>query len=683
MLVRLHRWHESVKRMVLVPFDKVAMRRLLAASTLLISTLASVSCCYGSDLVFIRSNRGVSAEQEEMQVAASFYGLNLIVVTASSGADNPSIRTAVEQKETVGVAIDADALSAVSENALLRALNRKEGSDLPLLILGVEPDLNPALLQAWSGGEATRCTRLESSSDSQYAFGRVEGVTWQLADLDIPFSVKNASYLALDDNGTARRIESVREGSETFPVFTESAIGRQIVFLACATSEGSNVADSQDIMSAFLRIAPAMMFVRYCAGERGWHPLHYYANFTIDDPWLREPYGYVDYEGLLGEMEKHHFHTTIAFIPWNYDRSKPEVVSLFRNHPDRFSIAVHGDNHDHKEFTDYRSKSLAVQVGDLKQALTRMERFQALTGIPYDKVMIFPHSIAPEQTLGALKTYNYLATVNSSNVPQNAIRRAGLSEVLRPVTLSFEGFPSISRYSAEVQVPEAYVAINQFLGNSLFFYDHSNLFSKTIGAFDHVADEVNKREPATEWRSLGEIVRHLYVVKLRDDSNYDVLAFSNNICLENIAGRNSTFYVQKQEIGGQAIDSVTVDGRVHPYTLQEGQISLVVAIPLGGTRSVAIQYANDLQSGSVDASRDSVVAYLLRMGSDFRDIYLAKSGVGLAAIRFYNEHQLKPAEVVACLFLLLVALIYAGCRLWVSVRRRFPSNQSRPCSLTK
>jgi hypothetical protein len=669
--------------MVLVPFDKVAMRRLLAASTLLISTLASVSCCYGSDLVFIRSNRGVSAEQEEMQVAASFYGLNLIVVTASSGADNPSIRTAVEQKETVGVAIDADALSAVSENALLRALNRKEGSDLPLLILGVEPDLNPALLQAWSGGEATRCTRLESSSDSQYAFGRVEGVTWQLADLDIPFSVKNASYLALDDNGTARRIESVREGSETFPVFTESAIGRQIVFLACATSEGSNVADSQDIMSAFLRIAPAMMFVRYCAGERGWHPLHYYANFTIDDPWLREPYGYVDYEGLLGEMEKHHFHTTIAFIPWNYDRSKPEVVSLFRNHPDRFSIAVHGDNHDHKEFTDYRSKSLAVQVGDLKQALTRMERFQALTGIPYDKVMIFPHSIAPEQTLGALKTYNYLATVNSSNVPQNAIRRAGLSEVLRPVTLSFEGFPSISRYSAEVQVPEAYVAINQFLGNSLFFYDHSNLFSKTIGAFDHVADEVNKREPATEWRSLGEIVRHLYVVKLRDDSNYDVLAFSNNICLENIAGRNSTFYVQKQEIGGQAIDSVTVDGRVHPYTLQEGQISLVVAIPLGGTRSVAIQYANDLQSGSVDASRDSVVAYLLRMGSDFRDIYLAKSGVGLAAIRFYNEHQLKPAEVVACLFLLLVALIYAGCRLWVSVRRRFPSNQSRPCSLTK
>jgi hypothetical protein len=654
--------------------------RTFALSAWVVSMLALAPCCYGSDFVFIGSNRGVSTEQEGMQAATSFYGLNLRVVTVSSGADNLSIRTAVQQKETVGVAIDADALSAVSENGLLRALNRKSGAAIPLLILGVRPDLSPSLLKAWSGGGAPRCVRSKSLPDSQYAFARVEGVTWQLADLYVPVSTSNTSYFVLDDNGSAQRIESVRDGSKTFPVFIKSAIGRQIVFLASATSEAGDVANGQNVVSALLRIAPAIMFVRYCAGERGWHALHYYANFTIDDPWLREPYGYVDYKGLLGEMEKHNFHTTIAFIPWNYGRSQSEVVSLFQNHPDRLSIAVHGNDHDHKEFTDYRSKPLTVQVGDLKQALARMERFQALTGIAYDKVMIFPHSIAPEQTLGALKTYNYLATVNSSNVPQNAIRRAGLSELLRPVTLSFQGFPSISRYSPKV--PEAYLAINQFLGNALFFYDHSDFFSKTIGAFDHVSDEVNKREPSTEWRSLGEIVRHLYMVKLREDSNYDVLAFSNNVCLENVAGRNSSFYVQKQEIGGQTIDSVTVDGGVHPYALQEGQIHVVVAIPSGGTRCLAIQYANDLRSGSIDASHDSAVVYLLRMGSDFRDVYLAKSGAGLAVIRFYNDHRLEPAEVVGCLLLLLVAMIYTSYLLWVSVRRRFPSNQGRPWSLT-
>jgi len=665
---------------VLISFEKFTVRRLFVVSAMLISMLAPESRCYGADIVFIRSNRGIPAEQEELREAASFYGLGLRVVAVSLGANNLSIRKAVEQKETAGVAIDANVLSTISGVDLRRALHRTENNDVPLLIMGIGPDLSPALLKTWSDARMTRCTRHESSSRLKYTFGSVEGVTRQLSNLDIPVSFLGPSYLALDGNDKAQQIMSVRDGSKTFPVFAESTSGRQAVFLTCATSIGSKVADSQDLVSSFLRIAPGLIFIRYCAGERGWHSLHYYANFTIDDPWLRQPYGYADYKGLLGEMEKHNFHTTIAFIPWNYARSEPEVVSLFQHHPDRFSIAVHGNDHDHKEFTDYRSKSLALQVADLKQALARMERFQTLTGIEYDKVMVFPHSIAPEQTLGALKTYNYLATINSSNVPQNAVRPTDPLEVLRPVTLSFAGFPSISRYSAEVTVTSGYIAISQFLGNSLFLYAHSNLFSKGIGAFDHVADEVNELEPATEWRSLGEIVRHLYVVKLRDDANYDVMAFSSNICIENRVGRNATYYVQKQETGEQTISSVTLNGKVLPYTLQERQIHLTVAVPAGGTSCIAIQYANEMRLGSISAEHDSVVVYLLRMGSDFRDIYLAKFGVGLAAIRIYNKYELKPVDVVGCLLLLLAAMIYIGWRLLASLRRRSPPSQDRPCS---
>ena len=46
-----------------------------------------------------------------------------------------------------------------------------------------------------------------------------------------------------------------------------------------------------------------------------------------------------------------------------------------------------------------------------------MKEFKKLTGIPFDSVMIFPHKIAPEKTLGLLKKYNFLATVNASNIP--------------------------------------------------------------------------------------------------------------------------------------------------------------------------------------------------------------------------------------------------------------------------
>ncbi len=663
----------------MIPFYKAAMRVLFLTSAFLLTMFWSASCCYGSDLVVIHSNRIAPAELEGLQTAAGFYGLHLRDVTLSSDADKFSIQTAIEAKETVGVVIDAAALSSVDEGALLRFLNHRAGGDIPLMILGIGPNLSPELLKAWSGGKVTQCIRIESSPESRYIFGRVDRVTGQLAGLDVPSPVRNAFYSVLDDDGGALRIESLGIGGKTLPLFSESKIGQQTVFLAGAAPEEGGGSKDPDVVGVFFRTTPEMMFAKYCAGERGWHSLHYYANFTIDDPWLREPYGYVDYDGLLGEMEKHRFHTTIAFIPWNYERSQPEVASLFRDHPDKFSITVHGNDHDHKEFTDYGSKPLALQVGDMKQSLARMERFRTLTGISYDNVMIFPHSIAPEQTLGALKTYNYWATVNASNIPQSSTRSASASDVLRPVTLAFDGFPSISRYSAGVGVPEAYVAINQFLGNPLFFYDHSDLFAKGIDAFDPVADTVNRLEPTTEWRGLGEIVRHLYVIRLRDDSNYDVLAFSNHICLENPTGRNLTYYIQKQESGGQKIGSVTVDGRVHPYTFQDGNIRLGVPVSPGSTSCVAIQYVNDFRLGSIDPAHDSAIVYLLRMGSDFRDIYLAKSSAGLAMIRFYNEHALTPVQVIACLLLLLVVVIFAGWRLRASLRYRLnPIHPGRP-----
>ncbi|HTT22801.1 MAG TPA: hypothetical protein VMG82_27980 [Candidatus Sulfotelmatobacter sp.] len=658
--------------MALTLFGRIPVGRLCVVPILLISALASPWCCHGSDFVFI-SNSGASSVQEELQTATTFYGLNLRIVTANSGGDGASMVAAVHQKDTVGVAIDARALATVNHNALLQALNRKNGGAIPLLILGIGPNLNPSLMRNWSNGSVSGCRPLEGLSDPKYVFGRVEGLTWQLANIDVPLPTKDTSYLVIDDSGAAQRIASVRNEGKISPVFIENTIGQQKVFAACATGQGKDLGGDEDVVGAFLRIAPAMIFVRYSAGERGWHALHYFANFTIDDPWLRQPYGYVDYKGLFEEMEKHNFHTTIAFIPWNYNRSEPEVVSLFRSHPERFSIAIHGNNHDHKEFSDFRSIPLADQISDVKQALARMERFRTLTGLPYDKVMIFPHSIAPEGTLAELKTYNYMATVNSTNVPEDMVSPYTSSFVLRPMTLSFAGFPSLRRYSVDAPISRSFLAISEFLDRPLLFYGHSDSFAHGINAFDGVADEVNQLEPATEWRSLGEIVRHLYMVKLRDDSNYDVLAFSNNICLDNTAGRNVTFYVQKHEIGSQTIDSVTVDGKVHAYALQGDQINLAVAIPTDGKSCLMIRYANDLQLASVSVAHDSLLIYLLRMGSDFRDIYLAKSRVGLAAIRFYNEHRLKPAEVIGCLFLLLVILIYAGWRMWVSLRRRFGS----------
>jgi hypothetical protein len=660
----------GIRRIVATGSDYNAIRPLRISWAVFFLALISASCCYSADVVFIRSTEDSSALQEQLELATNFYGLNLRIIVAGPANDHVALYDAIEREETVGVVIAENALADVNKNTLLQTLLRRRKGNVPVLILGVAADVDPVLLRTWSGGAAYGCKHLESSLRPQYVFGRVDGLTWQLANLETPLSIKDGCYLVLDENSAIQRISSIRFDHQISPVFIETTVQQQKIFIASAVSLDQRLADGEGVVGAFLRNAPAMVFIRYCAGERGWHFLDHYANLTIDDPWLRQPYGYVDYKGLLQQMEKHDFHTTIAFIPWNFDRSQPEVVSLFRNHPERFSIAIHGDNHDHKEFTDYRSKPLADQIATLKQSVARMERFRALTGIPYDKVMIFPHSIAPERTLEVLKTYNYLATINSVNVPEGAVRPSVPSFALRPFTLSFADFPSISRYSVAAPIPKDLIAINEFLGNPLLFYAHSDFFVRGIDAFDAMADEVNKLEPDTEWRSLGDIVRHLYLVKQRDDSNHDVLAFSSSICLDNVSGRDSIFHARKQETGSQIIESVVVDGQHQPYRLQNGYLDFTVSIPKGDTRCVAIQYENDLELASIGTSKDSLVDYFLRMASDFRDIYLSKSAIGLAIIRFYNEHEEGPALVLGCALVFMGFCIYAGYRWLVFIKRR-------------
>jgi len=631
--------------------------------------LMSAPCCRASRLVFVRASGAPPQEESQLDVAAQFYGLDLTVVPIDA-ANDARVLEAVSANDTLGVAIEANVLPEVHQQALLQALHRASGNNVPLLILGVTPETNSDLLRAWSGGGATGANRLSGSSQLDYVVGRVPGITQELSGIDIPFPGDKADYFTLSAKGQFQDVLAVRSGATVAPAFIEATLNQQQIFLLCSdiTSGGR---DTGDVVHAFAAVAPAMIFVKYSAGNHGWHSPHHYANFTIDDPWLREPYGHLNYKNLLAEMDKHNFHTTIAFIPWNYDRSEASVVSLFRTRPDRYSICVHGDNHDHKEFEDFRSKPLNVQEVDLRQGLARMAEFSRLTGIPFDRVFVFPHSIGEEPILEKLKAYNFLATVNSTNVPMESAAPAGLLFQLRPVTTSFGDFPSVFRYPAIMTGPGTLIAINDFLDNPLFFYAHQDFFARGINAFDPIADEVNRLEPDTRWRNLGDIAAHLYLLRLSDDGGYDVFTFSSSVRLENDSAGAQVYHIVKREPDASMIQTVTVDGSPAPFQVHEGFLNCSVTIPAGQTRNLLVTYKNDLNLASVDIRRKSLRVYLLREASDFRDIWLSRFSFGEAATAYYYKHYYHHgkslARVLASIFavLLLIAAL-----VWILLRNK-------------
>ena len=140
-----------------------------------------------------------------------------------------------------------------------------------------------------------------------------------MAGLEFPITNEEVDYLVLDKRRNAQQIIQLRDSSKEagFPIFVKTMGDRADVFFLMQNrlSRSSAELDRRFNVERFLEIAPLMMFLRYACGDKCWHSPGHYANLTIDDPWLTEPYGHLSYKGLLEQMDYANFHTTIAMIP--------------------------------------------------------------------------------------------------------------------------------------------------------------------------------------------------------------------------------------------------------------------------------------------------------------------------------------------------------------------------------
>ena len=390
----------------------------------------------------------------------------------------------------------------------------------------------------------------------------------------------------------------------------------------------------------FSQIVPIMMFVRYVGGDECWHRDTDYANLTIDDPSLTEPYGNLNFKKLLTEMEKYNFHTTIAFIPWNYDRSQPDVGKLFLDNPDRYSLIVHGNNHDHYEFNE--TVPLDEQEKDIIEALNRMEKHKELTSIPYGKVMIFPHGIPPVKTLEFLKKYNFNITVNAQDVPLGATRPENYDYEMEPANMDYANFASVKRHSCRYQ---EYV-FDLFLDKPALFYNHHNFFAEGIDAFNSIAKDVNDLAGEVEWKSLGEIAKHLYLKKTNDNGAIDVKMYGNNLILSNDSEISNVYHIHKEENLNVPIAKLTIDDMETNYVVEEGVLKIGRVISANDSIKIKIIYTEKIPqiakfpTGPFRNWRKAGVRICyLRMASNFRDMFVSRTKVGRGFISLYYTYR--------------------------------------------
>jgi hypothetical protein len=399
------------------------------------------------------------------------------------------------------------------------------------------------------------------------------------------------------------------ESGMDYQIFSRLAVGVGSIFLD-AGEQGQSLETIQlmDVYygpSHFSQILPLMFTIRYAMSDKVWHSDHNYANLTIDDPSLIEPFYKLNYASLLQEMKAHNFHTTIALIPAHWEKSDEEVIKIFLNNPDRFSLVQHGNNHIGYEFYKYTvapgdlypADPLDTQEWNILEGLSRMEMLRETTGVSYGRVMIFPYGISPEATLVVLKKYNYLATVNAQDVPLDATRPSNWDYEMYPVIMNFGNFAALTRRHPGTYLPfqpniQPFL-FDLFIGKPALIYSHAygtELFAGNIGEFDPVADQLNQLAGGMQWLSLGNIIKHIHLEKVNDDGSLDVRMFANDLILTNDSKEEQTYHIEKEETLNVPIASLTINTQEFPYRVEAGQLSLDLDIPAKTTEEIYINY---------------------------------------------------------------------------------------------
>jgi len=655
-------------------------------------------CCfnyfgYSSEVIYVKNSEQESISDSILKLTSKFYGLDIYTINLKKSKEYELLNDALDKRDINAIVISAQAFPILDKKKVYSILKNYKRGSLPLLILDISTE-NDFEIREWSQRKIECNKETNFSLAASFKISNFKNVSRELSNQGIRVKCKELYYFKIKNSKKTKSliyINKKKKKLESYPLFISYFNeGQEIFFLTRYPIEKSSkltinksyhdlLLSGEKINKYFIiRILPVMMFLRYACDQRCWHSAGNFANLTIDDPWLIDSYGYLSYSKLYNEIINKNFHTTIGFIPWNFDRSESNVVKLFNNYPDKLSICIHGNNHDHYEFYKYKTNSkdpwpakpLNIQEVNIRQAVARMERFEELTGLNYDKVMIFPHGIAPERTLGLLKKYNFLATVNDNNVPLDAREPENPFFDLRSVTLEYGNFPSFKRYSQERS--EFEIALDLFLDNPLLFYVHQDYFKKGINAFNRTAEVVNSIQPDITWQSLGYICKHYYLEKLRDDGGYDIKVFTNNFIIENKHNRDVTYYVRKEESFSIPIKQVTVDGESYSYERANDKLILKLSIPKGESREVFIEYENNLDLASVDISKNDPRVNRLRKVSDFRDMTLSKNVFGRIIISIYYDTGLYKSDLRKLVALSLVLSIFAiaGTIYLIKLRRK-------------
>lgn len=366
-------------------------------------------------------------------------------------------------------------------------------------------------------------------------------------------------------------------------------------------------------------ILPAIIFLKASYGSRCWHNPNLRARLIIDDPPLHSRYGFLRYDELVDSMQRLSYGTSIAFIPWNYRRSRKAAIRLFLRNATRLSLCVHGCDHTKGEF-DCDDENHLTQKANL--ALHRMRQHRESSGIQHEKVMVFPQGLFSVAAIRALRKSGFLAVVNSTCYPGHYDGTFLLGDLLLPAMCRFHGFPIFPRRDATRIVD---IAVDLFLGRAAFVGEHHEFAREGYHKWEAFVAEMNSLVNGLAWPRLTDTITESCLQKVAGQNRMDVWFFTYKFRWCNQSKRPVRAHLTKFDPEPMLIKQVRVGGEILPFELKGSFIHFDILVPPNNVIDVEV----------LDEERQPIIPFnagvgyrvgagLRRYMSEFRDNRLAR-----------------------------------------------------------
>jgi hypothetical protein len=516
---------------------------------------------------------------------AAFLGADVrcVSITPTNLGDEQSIARQVPRCRCL--VTDAESLARVAE-AMPSGVSGLRSLISPaehVCIFGWQPtERHAAILQALSSGGLVG---VQPQRDMHAAFEVAEGHRrWsgQFSGLSVRAGEARRENVFVEGSGETGPSVMIRLGCEPFFVRTELG-GTQVYFLASSelADLDQKVRRGTRPLEWFSRLVPLMMFLRGALAEGVWHNDRPQACFIIDDPLLQHRYGHFEFRRLMEAMRRQEFALCIAFIPWNYRRSRKEVAELLKSCGMPY-LCVHGCDHTGGEFSTRDVESLR---GKAQLALERMRSHSRSSGVPFDEVMVFPQGSFSVEALKALSSAGYLAAINTYLQPSTVPEGLELRDVLSVAVTQFADFPLFGRH-----YPEGLddFAFDLFLGKPALVVEHHGYFRNGYGALQAFVARLSALDERLEWTNPATICSRTCLTRTAGNGDVHVQFYTRHFHMKNDGRQTRRYLLVRRQTGERASLSVTIDGRVWDHELRDGNLEIRVSLEAEQTAEIKI-----------------------------------------------------------------------------------------------